>query len=90
MVNLVLVDLLVDEVHGADLGDERLNQRLIRIVERFGQSPNLTIPAATTSRAEMEADYRFFNNEKVSSHSPHYRSTLFWVASVRISAAKRC
>lgn len=74
-----MTDLLVDEVYGADLGDERLNQRLVRIVERFGQSPNLSIPAATTSRAEMEAAYRFFNNEKVSSDrilAPHAERTL--------------
>ena len=62
-----MVDRLVDEVRGADLGDERLNERLVRIVERFGESPNLSIPAATTSRAKMEAVYRFFSNEKVSS-----------------------
>lgn len=54
-----MVDLLIDEVRGADLGDERLNNRLVRILERFGQSPNLSIPAATTSRAKMEAAYRF-------------------------------
>ena len=72
-------DRLVDEVCGADLGDERLNERLVRIVERFGESPNLSIPAATTSRAEMEAVYRFFSNEKVSSQrilAPHAVQTL--------------
>lgn len=74
-----MVELLVDEVRGADLGDERLNERLVRIVQRFGESPNLSIPAATTSRAEMEAAYRFFSNEKVSSHgilAPHAEQTL--------------
>ena len=74
-----MMDLLIDEVLAADLGDERLNNRLVRIVERFGQAPNLSIPAATTSRAEMEAAYRFFNNEKVSSEkilAPHAAQTL--------------
>ena len=61
-----MVDLLFDEVRGAQLGDVRLNERLVRIVERFGESPNLSIPAATRSRAEMEAAYRFFSNENVS------------------------
>lgn len=79
-----MVDLLIDEVRGAALGDERLNDRLVRIVERFGQSPNLSIPAATTSRAEMEAVYRFFNNDKVSSQkilAPHAARTLERMAS---------
>jgi len=74
-----MVDQLVDEVQNADLGDERLNGRLVKIVERFGKSPNLSIPAATTSRAEMEAAYRFFSNEKVSSHkilAAHAAQTL--------------
>lgn len=75
----VMVDLLVDEVRGAHLGDERLNERLVRIVERFGESPNLSIPAATRSRAEMEAAYRFFSNENVSAEkilTPHAAQTL--------------
>lgn len=79
-----MVDLLVDEVRGADLGDERLNDRLVKIVERFGESPNLSIPAATTSRAEMEAAYRFFSNDKVSSQkilAPHAVRTLERMAS---------
>lgn len=79
-----MVDLLIDEVRGADFGDERLNNRLVRIGERFGQSPNLSIPAATTSRAEMEAAYRFFNNDKVSSQKilePHSARTLERMAS---------
>ena len=74
-----MVDLLVDEVRDADLGDERLNERLVRIVERLGESPNLSIPAATTSRAEMEAAYRFFSNPRVSSQkilAPHAAQTL--------------
>lgn len=76
---LIMVDLLIDEVRGADLGDERLNHRLVRIVERLGQAPNLSIPAATTSRAEMEAAYRFFSNDNVSSEkilAPHAAQTL--------------
>ena len=79
-----MVDLLIDEVRGADLGDERLNNRLVQIVERFGQSPNLSIPVATTSRAEMEAACRFFNDDKVSSQKilePHAARTLERMAS---------
>jgi len=74
-----MVDLLVNEVRGVQLGDERLNERLVRIVERLGESPNLSIPAATRSRAEMEAAYRFFSNENVSAEkilTPHAVQTL--------------
>lgn len=56
---------LRDEVCRADLGDQRLNSRLARIVETLGAQPTLSIPAAADRRAEMEAAYRFFNNDKV-------------------------
>ena len=57
---------LLDEVRGADLGDKRLNRRLSKLIEDLGAKPNLSIPAATEARNEMEAAYRFFDNEKVS------------------------
>ena len=78
-----MVDLLFVEVRGAQLGDVRLNERLVRIVERFGESPNLSIPAAARSRAEMEAAYRFFSNENVSPEkilTPHAVQTLRRIA----------
>lgn len=56
---------LRDEVAGVDFGDERLNRRLVKIIEGLGAKPHLSIPAATDGRAEMEAAYRFFDNEKV-------------------------
>ena len=56
---------LIDEVTAADFGDKRLNSRLVKILEELGANPNLSIPAATDGRAEMEAAYRFFDNDKV-------------------------
>lgn len=70
---------LCDEVRGADLGDERLNKRLITIVEELGANPNLSIPAAADGRPEMEAAYRFFSNDRVTPQKilqPHIDSTL--------------
>lgn len=67
-----------DEVHGANFGDGRLDERLQTIAEEFASSPNLSIPAATTTRAEMEAAYRFFNNDKVTPEKilePHFQAT---------------
>ena len=53
-----------DEVAHADLGDQRLNDRLVTVLSDLGSRPNLSIPAACGGRAEMKAAYRFFDNEK--------------------------
>ena len=69
---------LVEELREANFGDKRLNRRLQIIAEEFGANPNLSIPAATTGRAEMEATYRFFDNDKVTSEKilqPHFQAT---------------
>jgi hypothetical protein len=69
---------LVDEVSGAQFGDERLAKRLCKIVERLNAKPNMSIPAATNGRAEMEAAYRFFDNPKVAPEiilEPHRAAT---------------
>jgi hypothetical protein len=57
---------LADEVRGAPLGDQRLTRRLGKLIEQLGAKPNMSVPAATDGRAEMEAAYRFFDNDKVS------------------------
>jgi hypothetical protein len=69
---------LKDEVQGAALGDQRLTKRLGKIVEQLGAKPNMSVPAATHGRAEMEAAYRFFDNDKVSPEKilqPHIEAT---------------
>ena len=74
---------LLDEVRKVDLGDKRLNKRLGKIMEELGDKPNLSIPGATHSRAEMEAAYRFFDNAKVSPQKilqPHFDATLERIA----------
>lgn len=78
-----MVVSLLDEVRNVDLGDERLNKRLGRVIEELGGNPNLSIPGATHSRAEMEAAYRFFDNDKVSPQKilqPHFDATLERIA----------
>jgi len=67
-----------DEVLAVQLGDKRLDERLATIAEEFANHPNVSIPAATTGRAEMEAAYRFFDNDKVTPErilEPHFRAT---------------
>ena len=73
-----MVVSLWEEVQGADFGDKRLNRRLGLITEELGAQPNQSIPAATDSRAEMEAAYRFFDNDKVTPEKilqPHFDAT---------------
>jgi len=70
---------LADEVVGAKFGDLRLTNRLLKIAERLGCHPNMSIPAAADGRAEMEAAYRFFDNPKVSPEAivkPHRQATI--------------
>jgi hypothetical protein len=67
-----------DEVADVSLGDKRLRNRLERILSDLGQRPNLSIPAACGGRAEMEAAYRFFDNDKVTLEKviqPHFLKT---------------
>lgn len=69
---------LKDEVQGAVLGDQRLTKRLGKIIEELGAKPTMSVPAATYGRAEMEAAYRFFDNNKVSPEKilqPHIEAT---------------
>lgn len=70
---------LAEEFIGVDLNDQRLSKRLIRIADRLGKYCQASIPAAADGRAEMEAIYRFVDNEKVSPQkltSRHRQATL--------------
>src|SRR5436190_909731 len=55
---------VVRELIGAELGDVRLNDRLIRIVEAIAQQPEAGIPQAC-GKAGAKATYRFFDNQRV-------------------------
>lgn len=55
-----------DEIGEVSFGDERLTQRLKKITHRLSEKPNLSLPAAFHTRKEMEAAYRFCDNDKVS------------------------
>jgi len=48
-----------------DLGDKRLNKRLIEIAGRFADSPESPINQACCNWAETKAAYRFFKNDSV-------------------------
>ena len=66
------------EMAGADLGDERLNRRLIRLLDRLSEAPSASIPSACQGWAEVQAAYRFLANDKVSWEgvlAPHWECT---------------
>jgi IS4 transposase len=72
-------DWALEETASADFGDERLNRRYALIVSCIGNQPNLSIPAGCNGRAEMEATYRFTDNESVTWEkilAPHRQCTL--------------
>src|ERR1700752_1663907 len=77
-----------EETAGADLGDERLDARLEILLCALGSRPNLSIPAACGGRAEMEAAYRFFDNDKVTFDKvlePHIARTLQRMAEQKVA-----
>lgn len=54
----------MDELKTADLKDKRLNERLCEVLSQLATRPTASIPAACGGRADMEAAYRLFDNEK--------------------------
>ncbi len=66
------------EFASADIGDARLNARLIAVAEAFMLHPGASVPKAASNWAGAKGVYRFFGNEKVNSQnilSPHTEST---------------
>ena len=67
------------EFQDASFGDDRLRQRAIRVCERLAEHPSESIPVACCGRAEVEAAYRFFSNDKVTAArvlGPHHDASL--------------
>jgi len=54
-----------EEFADVDLGDKRLDARLITLCDRFSDSPESPINQACVDWAETKAAYRFFQNENV-------------------------
>jgi hypothetical protein len=69
----------VREFHGLDLGDERLNRRLLVLAESFGAQPNAPINQASADWQATKAAYAFFANPKAQPGDillPHQQRTL--------------
>lgn len=55
-----------EEFARAKLGDERLNNRLIILADRFADKPTASIPGACSDWAETQGAYRFLSQKKIS------------------------
>ena len=70
---------VAEELGTSDLGDRRLDKRLVRLVDKASRKPTLSIPAGCEGWSETIAAYRFFDNGKVTFEKilePHVASTL--------------
>ena len=75
MTDTAAVSWAAAELAGADLGDARLNRRLVRVAERLGAQPGASIPVACGGWAETQAAYRLLAHENVDWESvlaPHW------------------
>jgi hypothetical protein len=69
---------LAAEYQDAELGDERLQHRLVQVAGAVAAEPAASFPLAAGNDAELEATYRFLNNDRVSAEAilaPHRRQT---------------
>lgn len=67
------------ELRYANLGDKRLKQRLIRVVERLSAQPTASVPQACANRAEIKGTYRLWDNDRLTPEAileSHHRSTI--------------
>lgn len=53
------------ELAGTNLGDERLNRRLVRIVEDLSARPGASVPEASRDQAALQGTYDFWANRRV-------------------------
>jgi hypothetical protein len=62
-----------------DLGDKRLDARLIKVITCLSQQPQASIPVACQGWHETKAAYRLFSHPNVTADKllqPHIASTL--------------
>lgn len=78
------------EFASADIGDTRLNARLVAVAEAFLKNPGASVPKAASNWGGAKGIYRFFSNKKVNSKnilSPHIESTKRRIENQRIVLA---
>lgn len=73
------MDGIEEEFAGARLGDPRRSSRLVKVGVALARDPGLSFPRAMGSEGELEALYRFLNNESLTAQKvqePHRLRTL--------------
>ena len=71
-------DRIGTELHGIDLGDERLNRRSRKVLEALAANPQASVNASCSGWSETLAAYRFFDNPAVEPEkilAPHVEAT---------------
>ena len=69
---------LAAELTWIELGDRRLNRRARRLLEKLGEKPTVSIPAACGGWGETRAAYRLFDHPEVTAErvlAPHIACT---------------
>jgi Transposase Tn5 dimerisation domain/Transposase DNA-binding len=56
---------VVQELGGIDIGDKRLNNRVLEILEKASKQPQASLNQMFHTRKEVQACYRFFSNDLV-------------------------
>ncbi len=67
------------ELRHADLGDKRLNRRLVRVVEALSARPTTSVPQACDNWTDTKAVYRFWDDDRVTPEAildSHSRSSI--------------
>jgi len=75
----VAQDWAEQELGEVDLGDRRLNKRVVTIAQAFYARPQANIPQACQTRAEAKAAYRFLDHPETSMEAileAHYQATV--------------
>jgi transposase-like protein/DDE family transposase len=73
------------EFENAELADQRLDRRLIHLATLVAASPGSSFPIAAGNDANLEATYRFLNNDRITPEeilAPHTRQTVRRATSV--------
>lgn len=70
---------VLNEMRGINIGDSRLNKRLMNLLEKASKQPQASINKMFHTRKEVQACYRFFANDLVDEKKiirPHIQNTF--------------
>lgn len=79
-----------EEFGAAELGDKRLNARLVQLAGILGEKPQNSLPDASGEPATLKAAYRFFDNDQVTPEGilqSHIEATYRRMASLKLVLA---